>query len=38
MQMEYDYLVVGSDLYGAAFAYETKERGKPVLVVDKRPI
>lgn len=37
MQMEYDYLVVGSGLYGAVFAHEAKDRGKSVLVVDKRP-
>lgn len=35
--MEYDYLVVGSGLYGAVFAHEAKDRGKSVLVVDKRP-
>ena len=33
----YDYLVVGSGLYGAIFAHEAKEHGKSVLVVDKRP-
>ena len=36
--MEYDYLVVGSGLYGAVFAHEAKDRGKSVLVMDKRPI
>ena len=36
MQMEYDYLVVGSGLYGAVFAHEAKTHGKSVLVVDKR--
>ena len=34
---KYDYLVVGSGLYGAIFAHEAKARGKSVLVVDKRP-
>lgn len=34
---KYDYLVVGSGLYGAIFAHEAKIRGKSVLVVDKRP-
>ena len=34
---QYDYLVVGSGLYGAVFAHEAKARGKSVLVVDKRP-
>ncbi len=33
----YDYLVVGSGLYGAVFAREAKARGRSVLVVDKRP-
>ena len=33
----YDYLVVGSGLYGAIFAHEAKNHGKSVLVVDKRP-
>ena len=32
----YDYLVVGSGLYGAVFAHEAKAHGKSVLVVDKR--
>ena len=35
--MKYDYLVVGSGLYGAIFAHEAKGHGKSVLVVDKRP-
>ena len=34
---KYDYLVVGSGLYGAIFAHEAKKAGKSVLVVDKRP-
>lgn len=33
----YDYLVVGSGLYGATFAHEVKAHGKSVLVIDKRP-
>ena len=33
----YDYLVVGSGLYGAVFAHEAKKCGKSVLVIDKRP-
>ena len=33
----YDYLIVGSGLYGAVFAHEAKEHGKSVLVIDKRP-
>lgn len=35
--MKYDYLVVGSGLYGAIFAHEARAKGKSVLVVDKRP-
>ena len=35
--MKYDYLVVGSGLYGAIFAHEANKRGKQVLVIDKRP-
>ena len=35
--MKYDYIVVGSGLYGAIFAHEAKSKGKSVLVVDKRP-
>ena len=34
--MEYDYLIVGSGLYGAVFAHEAKKAGKRVLVIDKR--
>ena len=33
----YDYLVVGSGLYGAIFAHEAKKKGKSVVVIDKRP-
>ena len=33
----YDYLVVGSGLYGAIFAHEAKMHHKSVLVVEKRP-
>ena len=32
----YDYLVVGSGLYGAIFAHEAKRMGKSVIVVEKR--
>lgn len=34
--MGYDYLIVGSGLYGATFAYEANRRGKRCLVVDRR--
>ena len=37
INMKYDYLVVGSGLYGAIFAHEANKRGKKVLVIDKRP-
>lgn len=33
----YDYLIVGSGLYGATFAYRAKQMGKKCLVIDKRP-
>lgn len=33
----YDYLVVGSGLYGATFAYKANKAGKKCLVIDKRP-
>ena len=33
----YDYLIVGSGLYGATFAYLAKQKGKKCLVIDKRP-
>lgn len=35
--MKYDYLIVGSGLFGASFAYKAKKAGKKVLVIDKRP-
>lgn len=35
--MKYDYLIVGSGLYGATFAYRAKQMGKKCLVIDKRP-
>ena len=35
--MEYDYLIVGSGLFGATFAYRAKQKGKKCLVLDKRP-
>lgn len=33
----YDYLIVGSGLFGATFAYFAKQAGKKCLVIDKRP-
>ena len=35
--MHYDYLIVGSGLFGATFAYRAKQAGKSCLVIDKRP-
>lgn len=37
MTMKYDYLIVGSGLFGATFAYLAKKSGKKCLVIDKRP-
>ena len=34
--MKYDYLIVGSGLFGSIFAYEAKKKGKTCLVIDKR--
>ena len=34
---QYDYLIVGSGLYGAVFAQQATAKGKKVLVIDKRP-
>ena len=33
---QYDYLIVGSGLYGATYAYKQKLQGKRCLVIDKR--
>lgn len=33
---KFDYLVVGSGLFGATFAYRAKQLGKKCLVIDKR--
>ena len=35
--MKYNYLIVGSGLFGATFAYRAKQAGKRCLVIDKRP-
>lgn len=35
--MTFDYLIVGSGLYGATFAYFAKKAGKRCLVIEKRP-
>ena len=34
--MKYDYLIVGSGLFGSIFAYEANKIGKKCLVIDKR--
>jgi len=34
---QYDYLIVGSGLFGATFAYFAHKQGKKCLVIDKRP-
>lgn len=36
MAKQYDYLIVGSGLYGATFAYKANQNGKKCLVIDKR--
>ena len=33
---QYDYLIVGSGLFGAVYAHEAKKKGKKCLVIDKR--
>lgn len=33
---QYDYLIVGSGLFGATFAYFAKRQGKKCLIIDKR--
>lgn len=37
MKQKYDYLIVGSGLFGATFAYRAKQQGKKCLVIEKRP-
>ena len=32
----YDYLIVGSGLFGAVFAYEATKTGKSCLVLERR--
>lgn len=34
--MKYDYLIVGSGLFGSIFAYEANKKGKKCLVIEKR--
>ena len=35
--IQYDYLIVGSGLFGSTFAYKATKQGKKCLVIDKRP-
>lgn len=37
MKMKYDYLIVGSGLYGSTLAERLHKAGKNILVIDKRP-
>lgn len=34
---QYDFLIVGTGLYGSMFAYKAQKAGKRVLIIDKRP-
>ncbi len=36
LYMKYDYVIVGSGLFGSVFAYEAKKMGKRCLVLEKR--
>ena len=36
MSMKYDYLIVGSGLFGSVFAHCANKQGKHCLVIDKR--
>ena len=36
MEKKYDFLIVGSGLFGATFAYRARRAGKSCLVIDKR--
>ena len=35
---QYDYLIVGSGLFGSVFAHEATKHGKKCLVIDKEAI
>lgn len=37
MKEHYDYIIVGSGLFGATYAYKAKQASKHCLVIDKRP-
>jgi len=34
---EYDYLIIGSGIFGSVFAYKAKQAGKKVFIIEKRP-
>ena len=34
--MKYDYLIVGSGLFGSVFAHEARERGRSCIVLERR--
>ena len=36
MKMKYDYLIVGSGLFGSVFAHEMTKKGKKCLVIERR--
>ena len=36
MKSKYDYLIVGTGLFGSTFAYEMTKKGKKCLVIDRR--
>ena len=36
LKIMYDYLIVGSGLFGSVFAFEAKKAGKKVIVIDKQ--
>ena len=36
MRKKYDYLIVGSGLFGSVFAHEATLRGKKCLVLERR--
>ena len=36
MNQKYDYLIVGSGLFGATFAHLAQKQGKKCLVIDER--
>ncbi len=37
LKSHYDYVIVGSGLFGAVFAHEARKRGKTSLIIEKRP-